>query len=191
MAYTANRSLAHVFSDEGTGVWLAPKGSTLPVNLTTDPAAPFAPVGWLSDDGITNEMDKDTEEYNALQGGALIRKKVTKVTETITFTAMEGNKLVRELVRAGNAITVEGGVAKQDMGTGQNKTIERAMVIDVFDGDVHERYCISAADISLSGEVTLAHNEDMRMYEFEATVLAGSAYFSYSNDPELIAEAGA
>ena len=191
MPYTANRENAHVYGDLGTGVWIAPKGSTLPTTLTEDPAAPFESAGWLSDDGIKRNVDKDIQEYNALQGGSLIRKKVSKVTQTFTFTCLEETALVLGLVNSGQKITVTGtgpaAVARQEIGDGQNVTVERALVIDAVDGSVRERTVLSAADITFQGEINVAHNEDLRMYEFEASLLAGASAYVLTNAPGVTA----
>lgn len=189
MAYTENREAARIFGDLGGGVWVAPKGTTLPTTVTEDPAAPFVPLGWLSEDGITRNVDKDVQEYNALQGGSLIRKKVSKVDQTFTFTCLETTAVVLGLVNSGNAITVTGSgataVAKQDIGKGQNVTIERALVIDAVDGAIIERTVLGAADLTFQGEISLSHNEDMRMYEFTASLLAGAEAYVLTNDPNV------
>lgn len=186
MAYTSNRENGRVFGDIGTGVWVAPKGTTLPTTLTEDPEG-FEPFGWLSDDGIQRSVEKDVQEYNALQGGSLIRKKVSTVTQTYTFTCLEESALVLGLVNSGQEITVTGtgaeAVARQNINEGQNVTVERALVIDAVDGDIRERTVLSAVDITFQGEVAIAHNEDMRMYEFEASLLAGAEAYVMSNAP--------
>lgn len=187
MAYTANRENAHVYGDIGTGVWIAPKGTTLPTTLTEDPAAGFKPAGWLSDDGISRSVEKDIQEYNALQGGSLIRKKVSKVTQTFRFTCLEETALVLGMVNSDQQIVVTGtgaaAVARQEIGDGQNRTVERALVIDAVDGETRERTVLSAADITFQGEISVAHNEELRMYEFEASLLAGAAAYVLTNAP--------
>lgn len=191
MVYIENREYAGVFNDMGGGVWIAAKGSTLPVTLDTDPAAPFKPVGWLSEDGISYAPEKDIEEYHAAQGGSLIRKKVTKVGQAWTFTCLEGSELVTALVYSGNAGVVTGvgaaSISTRAIGSGQNVTVERAIVLDAVDGAVRERTCVSAVDIAFSGEVAVLHGTDMRTYEFTATLLAGATATIISNAPGLVA----
>ena len=107
MPYQENSDFARIYGDMDTGVWLAPKGSTLPTTIKTDPVAPFAAAGWLEGD-ISMGIEKDVKEFNALQGGSLVRKKVGRVTQTITFTCLEETALVLGLVYADQAITVTG-----------------------------------------------------------------------------------
>ena len=190
MPYTENSDFARIYGDMETGVWIGAKGSTLPQTLTDDPASPFEAAGWLSEAGITLNVDKDVKEFNALQGGSLIRKKVGKVIQTITFECLEETALVLGLVYADQPITVTGvgaaAVAKQDIITGQNKTIERAIVVDTVDGDVWDRYCVSAMDLTFQGEIPLASNEDIRVYKFEGTIIAGAAGYHLTNSPGVI-----
>ena len=189
MPYAENSDFARIYGDMDTGVWLAPKGSTLPTTIKTDPAAPFAAAGWLEGD-ISMGIEKDVKEFNALQGGSLVRKKVGKVTQTITFTCLEETALVLGLVYADQAITVTGTgaarVAKQNIADNQNKTIERALVVDTVDGDVWDRYCISAADLTFQGEISLANLEEMRLYKFEATIVAGAEAYHLTNSPGVL-----
>lgn len=187
MAYESHSDYARIYADLGTGVWLAPKGTTLPTTLTTDPEAPFKAVGWLSaDTGITLSVDKDVKEFNALQGGSLIRRKVGKVTQKFKFACLEETAQVLQLVFADQAVTVTTGVAKINIAANQTKTVERSMVIDAFDGAVQKRIAVSAADITFTGEIPLATAEDLTVYEFEATILAGAEAYMLTNSPGVI-----
>ena len=188
MGYQENSDFARIYGDMDTGVWLAPKGSTLPTTIKTDPAAPFAAAGWLEGD-ISMCIEKDVKEFNALQGGSLVRKKVGKVTQTITFTCLEETALVLGLVHADQAITVTAGVARIDIGANQNRTVERALVVDTFDGAFQKRIPISAADLTFQGEIALAKNDDIVGYEFEATIIAGAAAYMLTNSPGVVAAA--
>lgn len=190
MAYTSDKDNVNVFNQLGGGVWVAPKGSTLPTDLTTDPASPFEPVGWISEDGVSYELEKNIEDYRAWQGSTLVRRSVTEVTQTWTFACLEGNELVQTLAHSGNAGVVSGvapeAISTRDL-TGQNKTVERALVIDAVDSNgTKERWTVSAADISLAGEMVLGNGE-VRVYEFTATALADAAIKLISNSPQLVA----
>lgn len=187
MAYESNSDFARIYADLGTGVWVAPKGTTLPTTLTTDPAG-FEPLGWLSaDTGITLNIDKDVKDFNALQGGSLIRRKVGKVTQKIKFTCLEETATVLGLVHAGNEITVTTGVAKIDIASNQGRTVERALVVDAFDGTISKRIAISAADLTFIGEIPISTAEDLTAYEFEATIIAGAEAYMLTNSPGVVA----
>ena len=186
MPYTENADFARIYGDMGTGVWLAPKGTTLPTTLA-DPGVGFDAAGWLGDDGISLNIDREVKKFNALQGGSLIRQKVGTVDHTFKFVCLEDSAIVAALVYADQPITVTGtgaaAVAKQSIGTDQARSVQRAMVVDNVDGDVIDRYVVSVVDITYSGEITLSKNDDLRAYEFEAVVLAGSVFDRLTNSP--------
>lgn len=190
MAYSSDNENVSVFDQIGSGVWVAPKGSTLPTTLTGDPAPPFAPLGWLSEDGASYEVEKDVEDIRAWQGATVVRRMVTEVTQTWTFACLEGNDLVQTLAHSGNAGVVTGtgpdAVSTRDL-TGQNKTVERALVIDAIDKNgTKERWTISSADIALTGELVIGKLGEPRVYEFSATAVGGAAIFLISNAPDLV-----
>lgn len=187
MAYTDNAEFARIYGDQGTGVWITKTGKVLeaglPTALKTDPGVAFAAAGWLGEDGIGLNIDKDIKEFNALQGGKLIKKKTLKVTQTVTFVMLEETALTLGLVYAEAGITVTGAgtlldpkVARQNISDNQTKTIERSLVIDNVDGDTWDRYCIEAADLTFKGEIVLSKNDDIRAFKIEATILDGAAY---------------
>lgn len=184
--YAVNSDFARVYGDMGTGVWVAPKGTALPTTLTGDPAG-FKPLGWLHEDGISLGVEKDVKDFNALQGGSLIRRKVGKVGQTFKFICLEETALVLGLVHADQAVVVTAGVARIDIGANQNRTVERALVVDTFDGAFQKRIPISAADLTFQGEIALAKNDDIVGYEFEATIIAGAAAYMLTNSPGVVA----
>ena len=49
----------------GGGIWTAPLGTTLPKDATTALDVAFKSLGYVSDDGLTNEITTDTEEIKA------------------------------------------------------------------------------------------------------------------------------
>ncbi|MGC5124256.1 hypothetical protein, partial [Escherichia coli] len=91
--------------------------------------------------------------------GSLIRRKVGKVGQTFKFQCLEETALVLGLVHAGQTPTVAAGVAKIDIGSNQSRTVERAMVVDTFDGVVQKRICVSAADLTFQGAIAIAKND--------------------------------
>lgn len=166
-----NRSNVRVYGDLDSEVFLAPKGSTLPTKLT-DPTAPFASVGWLSEDGISLSVSTDAEKFKAWQGGATLRVKVTSTEKTITFQALEETPGVTELYYDHGAATVESGVARVDLPEGIG-TVERAAVFKFVDGDVTKLLCCELIQITEREE--LSHqNSEMTAYGFTAEIVGDS-----------------
>ena len=188
--YTVDSGNARIYSDMDTGVWVGPVGTTLPVDLGP-PGAGFKAAGWLGEEGISLEVDKDIADFNALQGGSLIRRKVTKVTQKFTFVCLEETALVLGLAYADQPIVVTGtgaaAIATHSISKDQAKTVVRALVIDAVDGDVIDRYAMENADVTFMGSINIANNE-LRAYTFEGTILAGTDAFHITNSPGVAVE---
>lgn len=186
--YVVDSGNVRIFSDMDTGVYAGPVGTALPVDFTA-PAAAVKPVGWLGDDGIDLDIDKDADEYHALQGGSLVRKKVTRAAQKFTFVCWEDNAIVMGIVYADQPITVTGTgasrIATQNIAKDQAKTVTRALVVDAIDGAVKDRYCLEKVDLTVSGTIKIA-GSDVRAYTIEATVLAGSTAVRITNSPGVV-----
>lgn len=179
-----NRDNVRVYGDLDSEVYLAAKGSTLPTTLA-EPAAPFASLGWLSEDGIDFEVATDSTKFKGWQGGATLRVKVTSTEKTIKFQALEETPGVTELYFDHAAPTVATGVARIDLPEGIG-TVERAAVFKFVDGSVTKYLCCELIQITERG--TISHkNDDMTMYEFTAEIV-GESYI-LTNAPAFV-EAG-
>lgn len=175
-----NADNIRVYGDLTSEVFLAPKGSTLPIALTTDPAAPFVGLGWISEDGVNLSISTDVEKFKGWQGGATLRTKVTGVEKTFTVTALEEAPGITELYYGHAPVTAAANVT----GTAPNKvakidlpegigTIERAAVIKFVDGGVQKWLCCSNVQVSERGEVSHV-NADMTAYEFTFDIIGAS-----------------
>lgn len=49
----------------GGAVWSAPLGTTLPIDAATDLDAAFKSLGYISEDGLTNENTPESENIKA------------------------------------------------------------------------------------------------------------------------------
>lgn len=166
-----NRDNVRVYGDLESEVFLAPKGSTLPEDLT-EPTAPFESVGWLSEDGVGLDVATDSTKFKAWQGGATLRVKVTSTEKTITFQALEESPLVTGLFFDHAEPTVATGVARLDLPEGIG-TVERAAVFSFVDGDVTKFLCCELLQITERG--TVAHqNGEMTVYEFTGEIVGDS-----------------
>lgn len=198
MAYVEDADFARIYGDMGTGVWITKTGkSTATVlealTLKADPGTAFAAAGWLGEDGISLNMDKDTKEFTALQGAKTIKKKTVKANQQLTFVMLEETALSLGIVFSEAPITVTGtgvdAVAKQDISSNLTRIVERSLVVDNVEGEIWDRYVIESADLTFKGEIMLAKNDDIKAFKIEATILDGVA-FHLTNSPGVIAAAG-
>lgn len=106
------KSALNVFAASSLyAVWTAPLGTTLPTTVTANPGAGWYEVGLLSDDGITETRDvNDNLIYDLL--GSLVRNVRNQEQRSFGFTALEDNRVVRELKYVGSQLTSSGGTAE-------------------------------------------------------------------------------
>lgn len=171
-----------VYGDQDSGVWVADKGTTGPVDLA-EPTG-FDELGWLSEDGISFEREEDANTFRAYQGATIVRRKKSSVEDSFTFQCLEETALVLGLQYAGQQATVS-GVAPNTVATfdvsNQARSDERAFVVDVVDGEITKRYVVPVGTVSTGA---VAHsNNDMTVYEF--TVMIQGDYKVISNAPAL------
>lgn len=155
-----------IYGDLDSGVWVAPKGTTLPTALDA-PGVDFTEVGWLSEDGIGFDRSTDAVSHRAYQGATLVRRKKTSVEDTFTFQCLEETAVVLGLYYAGQEPTVATGVATINV-SNQTASDERAFVVDVVDGDYTKRYVVPVG--SVEGGSVAHSNSEMTVYEFTVTI---------------------
>lgn len=150
------------------GAWVAPLGTAQPTDPAETPSGLWLPIGAISDDGLTNGVDEDSESFTPWGLNSPFRTVTTSSVRTFSFTAWETNRPivkslqykidVAELVPDGEGVVTfaESGVSSPD---------RRAWIFDVYDGDVWERFFIPEGEITERSEVTYAQGE-MAGYEW-------------------------
>ena len=97
-------------ADNEGEVAVAPKGSTFPGDLSVA-ADPFEEVGWISEDGVGEEVSGDDEPTRAFQGNTVVKRTIPESETSFTFSCLEENAVVHGLKTRGALVTVEAGVA--------------------------------------------------------------------------------
>jgi hypothetical protein len=170
-----------IYGDDAGGVWVAAKGTTGPTTLAA-PGVGFSEIGWISEDGISQERSQDATSFRAWQGGQVVRRKITNTEDTFSFQALETNAVTHGLMFRGQTPTIATGVATTVV-QNQSVTDERAWVFDMVDGTVTKRYVIPSGAYELSGTI-VARNDEMTVHEF--TVTPQGAYFHITNAPAIV-----
>lgn len=168
-------------------VWVAPTGTALPTDVTTALNAAFKSVGFISEDALTEALDITIERLRAWQRPVGIRSLTTEVEWTFQFGMLETSPLVLDLYYGGATTTVASGVATTAIKAWPQST-QKAMVIEIEDGDVLTRYAIPAVEIGEREEV--AHtNAEGTIWGVTVNVMGTSLEdmgTRLTNDPEFI-----
>ena len=131
---------------------MGPTSATAP-SSSSSTLTGFTDLGYVSSDGITEQIDKTTSQIRAWQGGALVREVVSEGTYSVTLTFIETKLEVLELY-FGSTIT-DGELDGDPTASGGRKSF----VMDIVDGSIIERTYIPAGEVTAVGERTLASGE--------------------------------
>lgn len=159
MATTNNSENVSVGKPMATGgVYFAPKGTALPTDATTALASDFNSVGYVSEDGVTNEVETDTEEIKAW-GGDIVATPQTSYSEKFSLTLIETNATGLKVVYGDGNVTVESdGSIKINHNATEKTPI--VMVLEILmSNDKVKRICIPKCKLSEVGEITYKDDE--------------------------------
>ena len=93
----------------GGGVWVAPKGTTLPTDATTAlDTSKFVCLGYVSEDGLENNNEMDVSAIKAW-GGMIVYRSLTELTDEFSFALIETENVdVKKTVYGSNNVSVDG-----------------------------------------------------------------------------------
>lgn len=132
-------------------VYLAPLGTTLPTSSADELDEAFKDVGYISEDGITETPEEDTQEIRAWQNGDVVRRLLTSHEIQYGFTMIEINE-----------VSLTAYYGNYDAGTVRVTGAplpRQSMVIDVIDEGKLRRRVAPVAGIVERGEVSLTNSE--------------------------------
>lgn len=169
-------------------VYVAPKGTTLPTDVTTSLNAAFKSVGFVSEDALTESLKITTERLKAWQRPVGIRSLTTEVEWTFQFGMLETSPLVLELFYGDADTSVASGVATTAVKAWPTST-QRAMVIEIEDGSVITRYALPVVEIGDREDVSHS-NSDGTVWGVTVSVMGSSLDdmgYRITNDPSFVA----
>lgn len=106
---TMSASQVGIGSADVTGaIFVAPKGTTLPTDATTNLSGSFVLLGFTSDAGVTISESTSTEDLRAWEGRTVVMTAVTEYTESVSFTPIQCNSDVAKLMWGNDAVTIGG-----------------------------------------------------------------------------------
>lgn len=166
-------------------VFAAVAGTAVPADATTALAAAYKELGYISEDGVTNENTPESEEVKAW-GGDIVLSSLTGKPDRFTFALIECLNLeVLKMVYGDSNVT---GTLATGV-TVKAKAVdppERALVFDmIMTGGVLKRIAIPRAKISEMEEITY-NDTDPVSYGVTITALpdsTGVTHYEYLEDP--------
>lgn len=140
-------------------VFVAPYGTALPTNAHVALNAAFKGMGYVSEDGLVNSVEADTEEVNAW-GGDLVLVGQTTFKETFMVNLIETNEEALKVYYGSDNVVVEGNGSITV--TQSNEMLPNVSVVFdlVLTGGRIKRIVVPNAQIAdRSGEITYVDGE--------------------------------
>lgn len=177
------------------GGWVAPLGSTSPGDPDVQPVSPWLPLGAISDDGLVQGFEEDTQSFTPWGYTAPIRTTITSSLRTFGLTVWEvGRTTVQSLqYRLDVADLAPASGLTSFAETASPVPDRRAFWFVVLDGDTFKRgFYVPEGEITERSDVT--HKQD-EVAGFEWTITAypdESGFTVYHADrvPETAAYTG-
>lgn len=164
----------------GGAMSVAPVSTTLPTTANADLDQAFKNLGYISEDGLTNETSRDTENIKSW-GGATVLAVQTEFNDTFGCTLIETTNIdVLKLVFG--ASNVSGALATGiTINVNSDELTENAFVIDMILNGALKRVVIPKGKITEIGEVSYT-DSDAIGYEITITAMpdaSGNTHYEY------------
>jgi hypothetical protein len=154
-------------------LYVAPVGTTLPTDAETALDAGFAPLGYVSDDGVTNGVDVDSTDIKAW-GGDTVYSGINGKTVTWQTTLIEilNVNVLKTVYGSGNVTgTLSTGIAVQLTNEDPDPV---SVVIDMEIRGNLKRVVLPNAKVTDLGDVTYA-DDSVVGYETTFTCMADTS----------------
>lgn len=143
----------------GGAIYVAPVGTPLPTDAISDLDAAFRGMGYVSEDGTTNDTEMETENIKAWGGDTVLVTRTSR-EDTFGFTLIEALSVavLQYVYGAANVSgTLESGIEIK-----VNNKVDEAVsvVIDmILNGGVLKRIVVPNGSVSDVGTITYRDNE--------------------------------
>lgn len=134
------------------GIYVSLDGTgTVPTDATSTIGVTFDELGYVSDGGVTQTINANSNDIIAWQNGDLVRKVQTSHDVTYSLTLLESSPEVLE--------AYYGNYSAGHVEVTGDQLPRLPWVIDVFDGDERIRVSIPAGQITERGDVQMVNGD--------------------------------
>lgn len=165
----------------GGAIFVAPIGSTLPTDATTALDAAFVGLGYVSEDGLTQSITRDSEAIKAW-GGDTVMTTQTDFAETFSFKLIEALSVdVKKVIFGDSNVTgnLTNGITTI---TNSKELPAKVFVIEMVQNSAIVRKVIPNGKITELGDIVYSDGEAVG-YEPTITALpdaSGNASYEYT-----------
>nr|DAW61296.1 MAG TPA: tail protein [Caudoviricetes sp.] len=165
----------------GGAVHSAPLGAKLPVDATSKLDAAFKSLGFISEDGVTNNNSPESEDIKAW-GGTIVNSSQTEKKDTFVYTLIEGLNIdvLKEVYGSEN---VSGDLAAGITIKANSKELENhCLAIEmILKNGALKRIVIPSGKVTEVGEITY---KDGEVVGYQTTITAfpdanGNTHYEY------------
>lgn len=165
----------------GGAIFVAPIGSTLPTDATTALDAAFVGLGYVSEDGLTQSITRDSEAIKAW-GGDTVMTTQTDFAETFSFKLIEALSAdVKKVIFGDSNVTGDLTTGITTI-TNSKELPAKVFVIEMIQNSAIVRKVIPNGKITELGDIVYSDGEAVG-YEPTITALpdaSGNASYEYT-----------
>lgn len=163
-------------------IYRAPVGTPLPTDASSTPNAAFVELGFVSEDGVTNNNTADSDVVNEWGGSPVLTLQTSKPDEW-TLTLIESlNPNVLETVYGTDNVTYNAVAGTIAVAANADQLAAQSYVIDMyFTGGAMKRIVIPNGSLSELGEIVYKADEAVG-YELTLNALkdsSGNTHYEY------------
>lgn len=171
-------------------IQVAPAGTTMPESLSDDLDAAFVNLGYSTQDGVQFSDSKTVEGVTPHQSFYPVRRFVTARSSSAALSLLQWDADTVPLAFGGGAITEPSPGEFRFTPPEPDEIDERAVVIDIADGDRHIRIGIAKCMVSSNTESTFARTGPALLpLTFDVLATEGDAPFTFDSDDPAWASA--
>lgn len=158
-------------------IWVAPLGTTIPTDATSDLDAAFVGLGYLSEDGLTEPASFEPGDDIVAAGGDTVAQADPTFSKTWTGTCIEALNadLIKVAYGSANVTVTDATESKDGTITVKEQTgdLEHHVIVidEILKGGRKRRNVMADATFLITGDISHVHTS---LVNFEFTITAHS-----------------